>query len=114
MAVVHKDKYILSQSTKGVSGVFRGLAVGDLATKRMPWCVQTCSGRGRTSHLWLFLGPRLRKSPSAHPWLLGLPPGLSLAWLRPAYRLYTVPEVLVSSGESMSEPWLLLVLKFGI
>lgn len=58
--------------------------------------------------------PIVRKSPSAHPWLLWLLPGLSLLWLRPVYRLYTVLEVLVRSGEKMPEPWLLLVLKFSI
>lgn len=116
MAVVqvHKDEYILSQSTRGYLEFSENWPLEIWLRKRMPWCVQTCSGRGRTAPPLAIPGTRLRKSPSAHPWLLGLPPGLSLVWLRPAYRLYTVPEVLVSSGESASEPWLLLVLKFSI
>lgn len=116
MAVVrvHRDRYILSQSTRAYLEFSENQPLEIWLRKRMPWCVRTCSGRRRTSPPLAIPGTRLRKSPSAHPGLLGLPPGLPLAWLRPAHRLYTVPGVLVSSGESTSEPWLLLVFKFSI
>lgn len=94
MAVVqvHREKYILSQSTGGYLEFLESEPLELWLIKQMPWCVQTLVAEAEPSHLGLFLGPDSGTSPSAHPWLLGLPPGLSVVWLRPVHRLYTVPE----------------------
>lgn len=90
-------------------------ALGHLAQKtdalvcaNMPWKRQLFSASG---YSW---DPR--QSGKA-PQLTGgcwFSPGLPLLWLKPGYRFHAVPEVLVSSGESTSEPRLLLLLKFSL
>lgn len=80
MAVVqiHRDKYILKQSTKGISGFQRSLWKFGSGNRYHGLCKHVVEETD-LFHLWLFLGPQLvRKSPSAHSWLLWLPPGLSL------------------------------------
>lgn len=116
MAVVqvHRHKPTLRQSTRGYLE-FSEKPLEIWLRKQILWFVQTCSRRGRIFPPLAIPGPQsVRKNPPAHPWLLWLLPGLSLVWLRPGYRLYTMSEILVSSGENTPEPWLLLVLKFSI
>lgn len=113
MAVVpiHKDKYILKQSTRGVSVVFRKAFVnlaqktGTMVCANMQWTRQVFSTPG---------APVSQEKPLSSPVAAVTLTWAFSPWPRPVYRLHRAPGVLGSAGETEPEPRLLLVLKFSI
>lgn len=82
--------------------------------KQISWFVQTCSGRERSFPPLAIPGTPTGQEKSFSSLMAAVAPTWAFSlWLRPVYRLYTVPEVLMSSSENIPEPQLLLILKFS-